>query len=148
MSRGSILTTVLCMRFPAEDNTAADEVRGGSRRAGDQVSARQRAGRWKRACGRLLGGRAVGEGSFADARNNYHYKRARWRRQWRVEIQNLLVATAQNLRKLINFKRSDGPNRPVTAAARCILRSLSRRLDAYRRIASKLNRFGVPATQT
>gem|GEM_PF-103987 len=50
---------------------------------------------------RLQGRRRVrSEGSFADAANNHGFKRARWRRLWRVEIQNLLIATAQNLRKL------------------------------------------------
>ncbi len=41
------------------------------------------------------------EGSFADAANNHGYKRARWRGLAEMTIQNLLVATAQNLRKLL-----------------------------------------------
>ena len=41
------------------------------------------------------------EGSFADAANNHGYKRARWRGLIGMTIQNLLVAAAQNLRKLI-----------------------------------------------
>jgi transposase len=41
------------------------------------------------------------EGSFADAANNHGYKRSRWRGLAGMTIQNLLVAAAQNLRKLI-----------------------------------------------
>lgn len=43
------------------------------------------------------------EGSFADAANRHGYKRARWRGQARVTIQNLLIATTQNLRKLVRY---------------------------------------------
>ncbi len=42
------------------------------------------------------------EGSFADAANNHHFKRARWRRLWRQSIQDLLIATVQNIRILIS----------------------------------------------
>ena len=40
------------------------------------------------------------EGSFADAANNHGLKRSRWRGLWKQVIQNLLIATCQNLRKL------------------------------------------------
>ena len=40
------------------------------------------------------------ERSFADAANNHGLKRARWRGLWKQIIQNLLIATCQNLRKL------------------------------------------------
>jgi IS5 family transposase len=40
------------------------------------------------------------EASFGSAKR-YGYKRARWRRLWRVEIQNFLVCTLQNILKLI-----------------------------------------------
>jgi transposase len=43
------------------------------------------------------------EGSFADAANHHGYKRARWRGRRRVTIQNLLIATTQNLRKLVRW---------------------------------------------
>jgi transposase len=63
---------------------------------------------WADGCGsrrhrRWLQGRrrVVAEGSFADASNNHGHKRARWRRLWRMEVQNLLISTVQNLRKLI-----------------------------------------------
>lgn len=44
----------------------------------------------------------VMEGSFADAANNHGSKRARWRRQWRQQIQSWLIAAIQNLRLLIH----------------------------------------------
>jgi transposase len=54
----------------------------------------------------------VMEGSFADAANNHGSKRARWRRQWRQQIQSWLIAAVQNLRLLIKHggknRASDG----------------------------------------
>jgi len=41
------------------------------------------------------------EGTFADAANNHGFKRARWRRQWRQSIQDLLIAACQNVRILL-----------------------------------------------
>lgn len=41
------------------------------------------------------------EGSFADATTHHGLKRARWRRLWRQRIQDLLIATVQNLRTQI-----------------------------------------------
>ena len=41
------------------------------------------------------------EGSFADATNNHHFKRARWRRLWRQQIQDYLIAAIQNVRILL-----------------------------------------------
>jgi hypothetical protein len=49
------------------------------------------------------------EKSFADAANNHHFKRARWRRLWRQQIQDYLIAAVQNMRILLahhNPKRS------------------------------------------
>ena len=78
---------------------------------------------WADGCGsrgrrRHLQGRrrVVAEGSFADASNNHGFKRARWRRLWRVEVQNLLIATVQNLRKLIGT-RAPKPWSAATVAA-------------------------------
>ncbi len=42
------------------------------------------------------------EGSFADAANNHGFKRSRWRRLWRQQIQDLLIACCQNIRILLN----------------------------------------------
>ena len=41
------------------------------------------------------------EGSFADAATHHGFKQARWRRLWRQWIQDLLIATVQNLRILV-----------------------------------------------
>ncbi|MDD4892168.1 MAG: transposase, partial [Phycisphaerae bacterium] len=49
------------------------------------------------------------EGSFADATNRHGYKRARWRGLFGVTIQNLLIATTQNLRKLLRRPGRAGP---------------------------------------
>ncbi len=61
---------------------------------------------------RRLGKRRMyrSEGSFADAANNHGYKRARWRGLAGMTIQNLLVAAAQNVRKLLRAWR----RKPIT----------------------------------
>ena len=41
------------------------------------------------------------EGSFADAANHHGFKRARWRRLWRQQIQDYLIAAIQNVRILL-----------------------------------------------
>ncbi len=41
------------------------------------------------------------EGSFADAANNHHFKRSRWRRLWRQQIQDFLIGTIQNIKILL-----------------------------------------------
>lgn len=43
----------------------------------------------------------LAEGSFADAANNYHFKRSRWRRLWRQQIQDFLIGTIQNIKVLM-----------------------------------------------
>ena len=45
------------------------------------------------------------EGSFADATNNHGFKRSRFRGIEKVKIQNLMIATIQNLRKLMCYIR-------------------------------------------
>lgn len=54
------------------------------------------------------------ERSFADAANNHGFKRARWRRLWRLQIQDYLIAAIQNIR--IMMKR--GLNRADVVAKR------------------------------
>ena len=67
----------------------------------------------------LLGRRkAVAEGSFADGVNNHGLDRARWRGLWRARIQNLLVATCQNVRKLLRGQVRRA--RRAAAAARAL----------------------------
>jgi len=41
------------------------------------------------------------EGSFAEAANEHGFKRSRWRRLWRQEIQDWLIATVQNVKILV-----------------------------------------------
>ena len=54
----------------------------------------------------------LSERSFAQAAR-YGYKRARWRRLWRMEIQDFLIATVQNIQILIKHTKKS-----VTAAAK------------------------------
>jgi transposase/chorismate mutase len=52
------------------------------------------------------------ERSFADAANNHHFKRSRWRRLWRQQIQDYLIAAIQNVRILLAH---DGGKRKAAA---------------------------------
>lgn len=45
------------------------------------------------------------EGSFADATNNHHFKRSRWRGLLRQQIQDYLIAVCQNVRSLLRHGR-------------------------------------------
>ncbi len=63
--------------------------------------------------------RYLGEGSFADA-TRHHFKRARWRRLKRHRIQDLLIASIQNMKILVR-SRSNGP---IAAEGRIFLESL------------------------
>ncbi len=58
----------------------------------------------------------IAEGSFADAKNNHGFKRARWRRLWRQSIQDLLIAAIQNIRIFIargGFKPTAGEQKLI-----------------------------------
>lgn len=48
----------------------------------------------------------LAEGSFADAANNHGFKRSRWRRLWRQQIQDWLIAAIQNIRILLKTTRT------------------------------------------
>ncbi len=69
------------------------------------------------------------EGSFADAANNHGYKRARWRGLWKMHIQNVLIATIQNLRKLLRKGRFGKPG-----AAEAVLSALFTRIQCLFRV--------------
>ena len=43
----------------------------------------------------------LSEQSFGDAANNHGFKRSRWRRLWRQQIQDWLIAGIQNIRILL-----------------------------------------------
>ena len=53
------------------------------------------------------------EQSFADAANNHHLKRDRWRRLWRQQIQDYLIAAIQNVRILL---ANQNPKKSAAAA--------------------------------
>jgi hypothetical protein len=57
------------------------------------------------------------ERSFADAANNHHFKRARWRRLWRQQIQDYLIASIQNVRILLAHQN---PKRSAAAVIRLL----------------------------
>jgi transposase len=61
--------------------------------------------------------RSLIEGSFADAANNHHFKRSRWRGLARQLIQDYLIGVCQNVRLML---RHSG-RRPAFAAARAAL---------------------------
>jgi hypothetical protein len=61
------------------------------------------------------------ERSFADAANNHQFKRSRWRRLWRQQIQDYLIAAIQNVRILLAHHN---PKRTAAAAA-ILLNSLA-----------------------
>ena len=68
----------------------------------------------------------VMEGSFADASNNHGLKRARWRRLWRQQIQDWLIAAVQNLRILLKkgAKLAGEGIESSTAAMAFVVRSI------------------------
>jgi transposase len=87
---------------------------------------------------RLLGRRKYrAEGSFADAANNHGYKRARWWGKTKMQIQNLMIATIQNLRKLLGCLGHGG-------SAEALQRVLSPDFSLmFTRICSRIGRLVV-----
>jgi transposase len=67
------------------------------------------------------------EGSFADAANCHDFKRARWRRLWRQQIQNHVIAACQNIRILLRH----GGGTPSAASTQVSLEGLPPRGRAY-----------------
>jgi transposase len=65
------------------------------------------------------------ERSFADAANNHHFKRARWRRLWRQQIQDYLIAAIQNVRILLAHQ-----NPKLSVAAAVTVPALATRLQS------------------
>lgn len=71
--------------------------------------------------------RYLGEGSFADA-TRHHFKRARWRRIERHRVQDLLIASIQNIKILVKSS-GIGPKaaeKAVLEACRFLKQTLSR----------------------
>lgn len=54
------------------------------------------------------------EGSFGQASQNHHFKRARWRRLWRQRIQDHLIAAVQNVKKIL--RHAPRPGKSATPA--------------------------------
>lgn len=78
------------------------------------------------------------EGSFADGANNHGFKRARWRRLWRQQIQDYMIAAVQNIRILIRH----GDRKPI-AAAQALQTELQNRIQAiYVSILATLHALG------
>ena len=75
------------------------------------------------------------EGSFADAANNYGFKRGRWRGLDKMEMQNLMIAAIQNLGKLLRYggtvDRLTATATSIKALFGCISRALRRLLGIY-----------------
>ena len=69
------------------------------------------------------------EGSFGQS-TRYGYKRARWRRLWRLAIQNYLVCIVQNIQKLIKYA-----GKPAQAAA------TAGRMTAFAELSALLRLF-------
>lgn len=90
------------------------------------------------------------EGSFAQAANKYHFKRARWRRLWRQQIQDWLIAAVQNIALLCGLrgsavpaKRPKTPNRRRGNAGFFVL-LVTRDLCAIERISGRCRSGATP----
>jgi transposase len=83
--------------------------------------------------------RSLMEGSFAQSANCHGFKRARWRRLWRQQIQDWLIAACQNVKLLLGARGPEplamaheapvGPTRPASfflAVNRAFRRSFDR----------------------
>ena len=95
------------------------------------------------------------ERSFADASNLHGFKRARWRGLIRQSIQDLLIATVQNLRKLLAVMRHASENgyHPLTEALFFLRKALNADLPFGAHAAKSLNSqsvrpFGQHAEET
>ena len=75
------------------------------------------------------------EGSFADAANNHGFKRARWRRLWRQQIQDYLIATVQNLRILLRHRPAPLPTATLQGLLRgCVFALRSARPPIFQHL--------------
>ena len=76
----------------------------------------------------------LAEGSFADAANNYHFKRSRWRRLWRQQIQDFLIGAIQNVKILLKH----GPRRHAAVPGQ-ICKQLNTYMDGMFRFWRRRN---------
>lgn len=94
------------------------------------------------------------EGSFGDAATHHGFKRARWRRLWRQRIQDLLIATVQNLRTLLRHAgrrprgacvQAPGHTAPAVPTRRTLLDTWGGVLLAFRKLLRRTHwPRGVP----
>lgn len=74
--------------------------------------------------------RSLMEGSFAHSANLHHFKRARWRRLWRQQIQDWIIAAVQNIARLCGAVGSavlvGSPTRPRKGTATAVEACFSR----------------------
>jgi len=68
----------------------------------------------------------LAEGSFADAANNYHFKRSHWRRLSRQQIQDFIIGTIHNIKILMQHTE-----RRLTGAAGRILYQTNTLFDGF-----------------
>ena len=81
----------------------------------------------------------LAEASFADAANHHGFKRARWRRLWRVQIQDWLIAGIQNIKILLKHRLV--PAASAAAALPVMVTELCEPLRRYHRDLSLLARL-------
>jgi transposase len=62
------------------------------------------------------------EGSFGCAAQNHGFKRARWRRLWRQQIQDYLIAAVQNIKIILKHARQSVPAATMAAVAPVLIR--------------------------
>jgi IS5 family transposase len=92
------------------------------------------------------------EGRFAEAHVRYNHKRCRWRRRWRVQIQCYLVATVQNIGKLVRHGRWPSPAVSRTVSVLPLIHGLGVRFcTIFRRLVREISRswgIGHPPART
>jgi len=79
------------------------------------------------------------EQSFADAANHHGFKQARWRRLWRVQIQDWLIAGIQNIKILLKHRR-----RPAASAGAALLGATTRVSAGCAAVWRLLRRLSAP----
>lgn len=80
------------------------------------------------------------EGSFAHAANHYHFKRARWRRLHRQQIQDWIIAAVQNIARLCGATGAGivaAPPKPLKSGAAAVV-SFDLRATAWLRVGHAL----------
>ena len=80
------------------------------------------------------------EGSFADAANNHHFKRARWRRLKNQQIQDYLITAIQNIRILLRRSRLN-PAVSRFAGSQAALGGILEMLKSYSRFLIPPDRY-------